>query len=232
MWRRHEGAAADVVASGLNNLADVVRQQGRVADAVPLLEEAIGIRRQTVGATHPSLALVVGHLGRVYSQQGNAAKAEPLLREALNIRQRVYGHPDTVNTRGDLTSLLRPGRSGGREPLYRTAVNSRRRVSDRAATMRCRSTTSRPCFRISGGSTKPSASTAKSAIRLRLDAPVPQSVARAPCSPMRCSPWAPFRGRNSGASRPRPRRQVFPPGHFRTALGQVLLGKVLAAPPA
>ncbi|MCC6989053.1 MAG: tetratricopeptide repeat protein [Acidobacteria bacterium] len=233
-WRRHDGPAADVVASGLNNLADVVRQQGRVAEAVPLLEEAIAIRRQTVGATHPSLAIVVGHLGRVHSQQGDAAKAEPLLREALNIRQRVYGddHPDTVNTRSDLSSLLHDqGDLAGAEPLYRAAV--------RSLAARLGPTSPDYAVQINNlatvvedqGRFEEAERLYRESLAIRQRSEAPPSVARAQHNLARTLlamgriPDAEHLVRSALAAR----QTVFPPGHFETALSQVLLGKVLAA---
>ena len=134
---------AEVVAVGLNNLASILRQQGRLDDAVPLLEQAIAIRRQRVGNGHPALAQVLGHLGPGPQRcSGDFALAEPLLREALAIRKRAYGddHPDTdLRAQQPHLAAARPGRPGRR----RAALSARRWRARRSGWARGTPTT--PC---------------------------------------------------------------------------------------
>jgi tetratricopeptide (TPR) repeat protein len=81
---------------------------GHSAEAIPLLEEALALRRQLHGTDHNEVAISLVELGRVQSTLERLDLAEPLFREALAIRRKVLGevHRETAVSLGDLAVLL------------------------------------------------------------------------------------------------------------------------------
>ncbi|HSL70493.1 MAG TPA: serine/threonine-protein kinase, partial [Longimicrobiales bacterium] len=106
-------------------LLDVIGQMslhlGRWVDAERYLEQAVAIRRSTLGSNSPELATSLIHLGWVYRAQNRYDRARPLVAEALAIRQRALppNHPDIGDAFNELGWL-----SGGRsqERLYQQAL--------------------------------------------------------------------------------------------------------------
>jgi hypothetical protein len=86
---------------------------GRPADALPVTEEAVAIRRELVQANpdryRPDLATSLTNLGEIFSQLGRPADALPVTEEAVAIRRElVQANPDRYRT--DLaTSLINLG---------------------------------------------------------------------------------------------------------------------------
>jgi serine/threonine-protein kinase len=81
-------------------LLDVIGQMslqlGRYSDAQRWLEQAVSIRRASLGPNSLELSASLIHLARVYRNGIDVARARELTREALAIRQRVLpaNHPD------------------------------------------------------------------------------------------------------------------------------------------
>src|SRR6516162_7404153 len=83
------------VATSLNNLAELYRNQGRYADAEPLYKRSLAIREKALGRDHPDVALSLNNLAVLYYNQGRYADAEPLYQRSLPIREKALGpdHP-------------------------------------------------------------------------------------------------------------------------------------------
>lgn len=88
-------------------LGESLRRQGRYAEAVPVLERALGERKFRFHASHPELGDVLNSLGRTYTALGRYDDAEPLLQKALSIRQTQFGEnsEDAGYCHGYLASL-------------------------------------------------------------------------------------------------------------------------------
>ncbi|MEM7633864.1 MAG: tetratricopeptide repeat protein [Pseudomonadota bacterium] len=84
-------------ASDLNNLADLLRTQGKYDEAKPLFERAIAIHEKALGAEHPSYAIDLYNLALLLQQQHEYAEAKRLLKRALAIFHATLGpdHPHT-----------------------------------------------------------------------------------------------------------------------------------------
>ncbi len=114
------------VATSLNNLAELYRNQGLYAQAEPLYRRALAIREKALGLDHPSLATSLNNLATLYDDlavlacdrspraalyddQGLYAQAEPLYRRALVIREKALGpdHPDVATSLENLAGLYR-----------------------------------------------------------------------------------------------------------------------------
>ena len=73
-------------APSLNNLAELLDEQGDYAAAKPLYEQALAIRKAVLGERHPDTAQSLNNLAALLESQGDYAAAKPLLEQALAIR--------------------------------------------------------------------------------------------------------------------------------------------------
>ncbi len=109
--------------------------EGDYVAAESYLKEALELRRELLGAGHPSVAISLLGLGQVLIRQGRPEKAETLLREGLAIREQKLpqDHWRSANARsilgGCLTALRRYPEA---EPLLLDGLGSlRARWGDR-----------------------------------------------------------------------------------------------------
>ena len=119
------GVQSAEYATQINNLAGVVRAQGRYEEAERLYREALEIGRATIGARHPSYATHLNNLALVVEAQGRYEEAEALYREALEIDRATIGerHPDYATRLINLASVVQAqGRVEEAEGLYREAL--------------------------------------------------------------------------------------------------------------
>jgi CHAT domain-containing protein len=79
------GPTHPAVATSLNGLAELYRNQGRAAEAEPLHRRGLAIREQALGPTHPRVALSLGNLATLLAQQHQRALALKLFERALQI---------------------------------------------------------------------------------------------------------------------------------------------------
>ncbi len=81
--------------------------KGKAAQAVPLAEKALSIRKQILGEKHPHIAGSLNNLADLCRAQEEYARAEPLYRQALAIYKAVLGdkHPDYATTLQKLAAL-------------------------------------------------------------------------------------------------------------------------------
>ena len=92
------------VATGLNNLAGLLRVTNRRADAEPLYRWALAIEEKSFGPDHPNVARDLNNLALLLTE----TEAEPLYRRALAINEKSFGpdHPDVATVRNNLTLLM------------------------------------------------------------------------------------------------------------------------------
>jgi Tfp pilus assembly protein PilF len=69
----------------VTNLGCALSQLGQRAEARPILERALFIRRKTLGNRHPALIMVVHDLAQLLRQSGEHDAAEPLFLEAIEL---------------------------------------------------------------------------------------------------------------------------------------------------
>jgi serine/threonine protein kinase len=104
---------------------------GMHSQALPLLERALAIGRQTFGSTHVRVAHSLNQLGVLHRMAGNPAAAEPLLRESLAIRRALLGsqHNDVAITLVELARTVEDlGRLDESEAPIREALAIRLKV--------------------------------------------------------------------------------------------------------
>ncbi len=78
-------------ASLLNKMGHYAWDRGEYAEARSLLEQALAMREQVLGAEHPDLAQSLNDLAVLYIQIDMFKQAEPLIYRALEIRENVLG---------------------------------------------------------------------------------------------------------------------------------------------
>ncbi len=98
-----------VQARMLDVVGRVYRSLGLYADARPLLEQALDIRREALGPRHPDLAESLTNVGVLLLDTGEYERARDLLEEALTINTEVWGdaHPTIAVDLNHLASVLR-----------------------------------------------------------------------------------------------------------------------------
>ena len=111
-WRNGFDPEHPAVATNLNNLAELYREQGKYAKAEPLNQRALAIREKALGPEHPAVAASLNNLALLYDAQGKYTEAEPLYRRALAIDEKALGpeHPGIATDLNNLAELYRgPG---------------------------------------------------------------------------------------------------------------------------
>jgi tetratricopeptide (TPR) repeat protein len=84
----------------MNWLGSVYDEAGRWEEAIPLLEKALAMRREKLGAEDLYTLSSMNSLGRAYDHAGRSEEAIPLLEQALAMRREKIGaeHPDTLRS--------------------------------------------------------------------------------------------------------------------------------------
>jgi tetratricopeptide (TPR) repeat protein len=101
------------------------RSKGKYADAQPLYEKALAIRRQALGEKHPDTAEDYNRLAVNLNAQGKYADAQPLYEKALAVWRQALGedHPTTAKGYNNLADNLKAqGKYADAQPLYEKAL--------------------------------------------------------------------------------------------------------------
>ena len=87
------------MATSLNNLAALYKNQGRYSEAEPLYQQALELYKRLLGEEHPYVASSLHNLAALYDNQGRYSEAEPLYQQALELTKRLLGeeHPDMAD---------------------------------------------------------------------------------------------------------------------------------------
>mmetsp|Transcript_38050 Transcript_38050/g.112659 ORF Transcript_38050/g.112659 Transcript_38050/m.112659 type:complete len:715 (-) Transcript_38050:1174-3318(-) len=113
-------------ASCLNNIAGLLRYQGKLKEAEPHQRRALKISEEVSGDS-PKTATYLGNLAQLLQAQGRPAQAEPLLVRALKIPKLSTGR-DTLDTAAVLNALaslyMDMNRPGDALPLYKRALST------------------------------------------------------------------------------------------------------------
>jgi CHAT domain-containing protein/tetratricopeptide (TPR) repeat protein len=100
---------ADLAAAGkLQREGEVLREQGRYAQAETHFRKVLAIHARILGEKHPLTAQSCNWVFLSLKAQGKYRDAEPLARRALTIHQQVLGdeHPDTAISYNNLAASL------------------------------------------------------------------------------------------------------------------------------
>jgi eukaryotic-like serine/threonine-protein kinase len=121
----------------------VLRDEGRLAEAAELHEQALAMNRNLFGEEHPGVAISLEALATVLERQGKLSEAESVLRKALAVRVAVLvpEHPTVALSLDHLAALLlSEGKLAEAEPLARQCLAIReKRIPDDWRTFSTRS---------------------------------------------------------------------------------------------
>ena len=112
-------------------MGDLLRAQGKLAEAEPFVRSALAGYRRLLGEDHLLTLAALNNMGYLLHLQGKSGEAEPLLREALERQRRVLGpdHRDTLTSLTTLGSALQSeGRLAEAEAVFGEALAGRRRA--------------------------------------------------------------------------------------------------------
>ncbi len=105
--------------------------QGKYAQAQPLLEKALEIRRRLLGDDHPDTALSYSGLANNLRVKGKYAQAQPLFEKVLEMHRRLLGddHPDTARSYNRVALIVSAqGNYAQAQPLYEKVLEIRCRL--------------------------------------------------------------------------------------------------------
>jgi tetratricopeptide (TPR) repeat protein len=71
----------------MNNLAVCYQESGRAAEAVPLQQEVLRLRRARMPPGHPAVLKATHNLAAAYQRAGRLAEALPLAEQALELQK-------------------------------------------------------------------------------------------------------------------------------------------------
>jgi tetratricopeptide (TPR) repeat protein len=92
----------------INNLASLLKNQGKLGEAEPLYRTALTARRRTLGYEHPDTLDTLFNFANLLWAQGNTSEALDLFRQELDAVRRVLGeaHPRTQASLRNYTAKL------------------------------------------------------------------------------------------------------------------------------
>lgn len=118
-------------AINLNAQVESLFGQGKYAEALPLAERVLAIRKEILGPHHADYATSLNNLGALHGELGNFAAAEPLHREAVEIRKEIFGenHPNYAHALSNLAHLYSHlGEDARAVPLQQQALEIRKQA--------------------------------------------------------------------------------------------------------
>ncbi len=104
---------------------------GRWAQAQPLFEQALAIKRRLLTESHPDTGNSYNNLANSLLDQGNYAAAQELFEKAIEINRRLLtdDHPDTAASYCNMASTLNAeGKHAAAQPLFENALAIYRRL--------------------------------------------------------------------------------------------------------
>jgi len=129
--RLGDEAARKREAVDLNNLGLVLHEQGRLAEADSVFEEALVRQREIFGEVHPEIATTLYNYGQLQRVLGDYARAEEIARQVVEMDEKLIGpdHPDIAYSKVSLAGLLqRRGDFEGARVLLEDALVLRTRA--------------------------------------------------------------------------------------------------------
>jgi tetratricopeptide (TPR) repeat protein len=118
-------------AKTMDEQAEAFHAQGKYAEAQPLFEKALEIRRRLLSDDHPDTTSIYDRLANNLKAQGKYTAAQSLYEQALEINRRLLGddHPDTANSYNNLANNLGvQGKLATAQPLLEKSLAIYRRL--------------------------------------------------------------------------------------------------------
>ena len=128
---QNKGASRTDMAKSLNDLALVLRDQGKFADAESLHREALELRRKIQGGENPDVAESLNNLALVLRSEGKLAESEKMHREALTMQKKIFGedHLTIATSLNNLGLVLRDeGSLDEAEKCFRDSLAMQKKI--------------------------------------------------------------------------------------------------------
>ncbi len=100
-------------------------REGKFAEALPVLQQALRLAESSFGAEDPTVAASLHAVASIYHSQGKYAEAEPLYKRALEISEKYAGPKDSQVSQmlSSLAALYQAqGKLAEAEPLYKRSL--------------------------------------------------------------------------------------------------------------
>ena len=107
-WAVELGEEHEKTLAAANDLALLLKDTGRVAEAEQLYRATYDARKKKLGEDHPDTLNSAGNLAFLLKNTGRTEEAEPLYRARYDAKKKKLGedHPDTLDSAGNLGILL------------------------------------------------------------------------------------------------------------------------------
>ena len=118
-------ATEDGMAWAYHQLGNLYADQGKLAEAEQMYQQALQGKEKALGAEHTSTLETVNNLGVLYRNQGKLAEAEKMCKWALQGREKALGaeHKSTLDTANNLGNLYKDqGKLAEAEYMYQRAL--------------------------------------------------------------------------------------------------------------
>jgi len=131
-WVKQASFVTTEAANLLNRAGRYLSDHAQYAQAEPLLEHSVAMRKQCLGAEHIETVHAFHDLAHLYREQGRHKQAEQLFQQTLRILEEALGvnHPSIIHSLHALAALSqRQGNYQQAEQLFRLALDiSERRL--------------------------------------------------------------------------------------------------------
>ena len=121
----------EAVSDLLDKAASYLRERGQYAEAKPLFQKALTLRRHLFGETHLDVATSLSNLASLHKDQRQYSEAESLYRQSLEMRQLLSGEEnlDIATSWNDLAIVLKArDKYKEAELLHLRALETRRKL--------------------------------------------------------------------------------------------------------
>jgi tetratricopeptide (TPR) repeat protein len=119
------------VLTSMNNLALVLRNQGKYKEAETMHRQELELSEKVLGKEHPDTLTSMNNLAEVLRDRGKYEEAEVMHRQTLGLKEKVLGkeHPDTLTSMHNLAGVLRnQGKYEEAEAMHRQTLRLKERV--------------------------------------------------------------------------------------------------------
>ncbi|KAK8097365.1 kinesin light chain [Apiospora sp. TS-2023a] len=111
--------------SSMNNLANVLKNQGKYVEAEEMHRRTLALRETVLSREHPDTLASMNNLAESLRQQGKYVEAEEMHRETLALRETVLGreYPSTLGSMNNMALVLdRQGKYAEAEEMHRQTL--------------------------------------------------------------------------------------------------------------
>ena len=95
-----------IVATGLNDLAELLIETNRHTEAEPLCRRALAILEKSFGPDYPDVAICLSNLAALLTATNRHTEAEPFSRRALAILEKRFGPDHPPNSSGVMRTYI------------------------------------------------------------------------------------------------------------------------------